>query len=320
MANGNLLGKRSREGDDVQSHTRSVRDSTKRQRKESTSELKKRKRWWMSKDNVFHPQNRIPGYKRKGMSSKVDNRLTEEYDRQILLRKRSIEEPYSRAATLMRFDNSLDQSKSKRKKDLKSQAKKGLKALGISRNHIIADSQHSIIMNEAGKKIREEKVRKMKSSQARQSVENYLSVLHGGREDEVKESMESWNSFLGGGKRGFLNKAIHSSSTGRGNIRYDDARLNTNISFGFDPEFREGKMTSKTIKIRDAIFNMAKNGAIDWETAFNVTSPTIRKEKMSDGTLRGGYLSSSLYRLGQKASLKSMQDDKVDGGTISGLL
>jgi hypothetical protein len=177
--------------------------------------------------------------------------------------------------------------------DQESPRPQGLLALGISRNHNIADSSVARLTTEAHASA---------STPARQaSVASFLTSLSGAGSDVAQQSVEAFQASQqqraqgqAGPATASLRRAIDQASVGPENVRFDDAAVNEEALHGADFELAQGQITPRAEAMRDATLDLARTGAVSHESAFNAVQPTIRTSTDASGVRRGQYVSSSV--------------------------
>jgi hypothetical protein len=172
------------------------------------------------------------------------------------------------------------------------EAKVNMSSLGLSRNHIIADSNIARIFGSA--------IETATTPEALESFNRFITSTAGPDHKESKEAKASFDSALelkAKNKRSHaiaaLTRAIDKVSVGAGNIRADEAKTNTAILHGADYPLSEGRMTESAEKAFHSTHDLARNKVITHKEAFAMTSPAMHVTKDDKGILHGNYLSSS---------------------------
>ncbi|MBB6143268.1 hypothetical protein HNQ77_001212 [Silvibacterium bohemicum] len=192
--------------------------------------------------------------------------------------------------------------------------KLGLKQLGVQRNHTIADSYNARLLTEAYNS------NMQPGGAAHQAVNDYISTMAGGAETvEAQKATAAFNQALQPGTRhasaglGNLKQAINLTSSGTNNMRFGSGAVNGDIGKGADYEHNlKGEISPRSQELRESVLNMAQNGAITHDSAFNAVQPTI-KHTGDPGRLSGQYASSSSDRQGYDVGAKwgDMQDPET---------
>jgi hypothetical protein len=236
-------------------------------------------------NHIYPAQSELPWYNRPSMSTSLTRTMRE---------------------------NVEDSGDNKKIMQVDSLSKKpqGLKNLELSRNHIIADSSTARLLTEAHGNV-------TKGSDGHKAVNDFISTMAGHGSPDAKAGMDAFEKSLdakgSSAAKGYLNQAIKSTSLGRNNLRFDDAGANTDILHGADYELNgKGEVSGRSEAARDAVMNLARNGAVKPESAFNAVQPTIKYTE-NDGVRTGQYASSSLGNQGYDAGAKwgDMQDSET---------
>jgi hypothetical protein len=127
-----------------------------------------------------------------------------------------------------------------------------LRALGLSRNHILADSQVAILLRKALVKSGTIYERVNKNSAA---IDKFVRTLAG---SQAKEASEMLTMVLREPNNVNVNDLITMVSMGDGNVRIGDSVRNEHISSGFDEETDDfGKPTVRSNNVREALHGLA---------------------------------------------------------------
>jgi len=218
-------------------------------------------------------QDDLGGYTRPGMGPKITKQTIE----------RDNQNPYrTPSGSVMAVDQSREKGK-------------GLKALDISRNHIIADSSIARILTQALENISDDPAKRQLQYE---DVDAFIDAAMGDT-PEAKQAKQAFRNAVEHRDRGEtgamnseLKKVIKLTSVGTNNVRFDDAKLNSDILHGADYELQNGRPSDRAARLREATLGLARNGLITQTQAFNAVQPTF-KEVDHNGTRRGQYLSSS---------------------------
>lgn len=217
-------------------------------------------------DFLYPKQERVNTYKRAGMpQSLTDDMLASE-------------SPHNRSlgGATMAFDQSLDKPQ-------------GLKESGLSRNHVVADSNiaallyeaHNVITSNAAGMEKDERLQKNP-----EALRHFIETLGG--PDAVK-AFEMAVKTKGTESRAYLNEAVKQTSLGMNNLRFDDAKRNTEILHGLDIPFDDrGKITEQGAKNFEALRGLWRYPSLR-EHAMNAGQQTIDMGKKA-------YVSSSLSK------------------------
>jgi hypothetical protein len=166
--------------------------------------------------HLYPEQDKLDGYNRASMGDKVTKRMEQNPEEQGPNKK--IEQGDKLLGSLRPDLGPL-----------------GMQKLGISRNHIIADSSVARLLHEAHGNV-------TLGSKGHDDVNHFISTLAGHGSDEAEEGKKAFRISLQkkanglSGWEGDLNQAIKSTSQGRNNLRFDHAGPNQDILHGFDSE------------------------------------------------------------------------------------
>lgn len=218
-------------------------------------------------DHVYPDQGSLPSYRRPGMGNPITT--------QTIQRDQGNPSRTEAGSTM-----AVDQS---------GENPRGLRNLGISRNHIIADSSIARLLTEARNNAN--------TDAARADVDRFIdaSLGPGPAADEAKAAFrDSQNNRKKNPKlaEAELDRVIRATSTGPSNLRFDDATLNSRILHGADYELQEGRMSNSAAQMREATLGLARHGAVSRKAAFDAVQPTI-KVTNDNGVRRGEYQSST---------------------------
>jgi hypothetical protein len=126
-----------------------------------------------------------------------------------------------------------------------------LRALGVSRNHILADSQVASLLRNALDKNGRVYAKVQKKPAA---IRKFVRTLAG---SQAKDASKMLTRVLSGSSE--VNELINIVSIGDGNVRIGDSVRNEQISSGFDEETDDlhGKPTVRSNNIREALLGLA---------------------------------------------------------------
>lgn len=164
--------------------------------------------------------------------------------------------------------------------------------VGLSQNHIIADSNIARTLGTA--------VTSADTDERKQSVHRFLSTLAGSDAERAASTAADFDeaqAYLNDGRsthaRASITRTIDDASVGGGNLRPDDAPLNTAILHGADYPLSGGRQTEMGENVFHGVHDLSRHGVIPHERAFEMTAPSVHATRDSSGVLHGRYLSSS---------------------------
>jgi hypothetical protein len=226
-----------------------------------------------SRDHLYPQQERVQNRKRPDMTATTTREMVEHA---------KSDPQRSTAARRMDFDQHI--------KDGYEKNPRGLKNQGISRNHILADSNVASLVDKSLTKIGAE-TNPAKRGSMQTASENLLRTLGGGQ--------ESVDAFRGaqrgtqGQRLAHRDEAIDRASHGMANLRFDDSQRNTTILHGADYALDGNRLTTASSNIRGSVFSLARSGAISHQDAFDAMTPTIHHGTAEDGRKYGKYRTSA---------------------------
>lgn len=260
------------------------------------------------KSDLFVPKRQVnPGYDRK-RDNPMGQKITDD------MAKTAAANPNrSGPETIAVFDQTAD---------LKE--KQGLKKLGLSRNHILADSAIYSILEKALRSVggRSKKSLPPQDSYANSAeyhsalikeaettsapVKDFLVALCG-NEDQLVTFVEAATSSAKNREYKQKLKGIQkSASMGKNNLRFADAAMNIRILNGFDPDLaKDGKWTKNTSDIFFAVHRMAQSGLIETDLAFTATASSRKVKDAQRGDVT--YASSSFLNAGPTAPYRAKE-------------
>jgi hypothetical protein len=175
---------------------------------------------------------------------------------------------------------------------------RGLEKLGISRNHIVADSFVAILV-EHGFHVPQIRNEIMNASKPGK-FEKFVQTLGGDEAVQALREAVLLRDVLGKPEEALarLHEAKEKVSLGRGNIRFGLAKENVDILHGLDLEFDErGNITEKSERAMEALHGLWGYPELQ-KHALNAGQQTIKEKSLgvdnNGSTLKGGeYRSSS---------------------------
>lgn len=275
-----------------------VRPSLKRKAKEELEAKQKEKRTRdvptfrpRPRKNVLYPP---PGpstefmntYVRKGMGDDVSERIREHHGSE-----ESVHAAVFAGMTI-----------------LEESGKGSMKLAGLSRNHIFPDSKIASVVSAA--------VKSVKTPEQRVALRKVIETWTDADSAEaIMADFDAAQRYTDEGARAHAYAAtarvIEEASVGAGNIRADDARLNTAILSSMDLPLKDGRITPQGEAAMLAVYSLGRAGIIGMEEAFAIASPAIHVTRDQNGILHGHYLSSStaeVSRLGGGAPWGDITD------------
>jgi hypothetical protein len=190
----------------------------------------------------------------------------------------------------------------------------GMLRLGISSNHILADSRIRSFYKTALRKVQTLGPSTQAGAAISAAMTNLFAALTGGDRDLLATAIRDWERLSASGRAHDMSIAEASRivSNAAGNVRPNHARTNTDIGNAFDPELdRRGRFTARTIRIYDAVLGLAYAGGIPLEAAMDALQPpTPRSDAMSGFSSTGSGSSHSFQRPESREEMEGPRRDR----------
>lgn len=158
------------------------------------------------------------------------------------------------------------------------EGEKGLRELGVSRNHILADSSIAAILHESAYQAFAGGFDEHQQA----AMQGFFGALAG---DDHEAAHHAFEAFSGSAtaateheKAALLHRSIHTISLSMGNLRFGQDKMNTDIGGFFDPNVdKNGEFTHRTQAIREATAALAHNKIVNSETVYMSISAPMDK-------------------------------------------
>jgi len=174
----------------------------------------------------------------------------------------------------------------------------GTLRLGISYNHILADSRIRYLYSTALKRVRHEGTSAHTRARISAAMTKLFVALTGGDGSLLAEAVSDWERLSKARRVDDMSIAAASRviSNAAGNVRPGHARLNTDIGNAFDPELdHAGRYTARTWKIIDAVQGLALAEGISHTDSMDALSPPTPRSCAMSGYSSTGSGSSHLF-------------------------
>jgi hypothetical protein len=190
----------------------------------------------------------------------------------------------------------------------------GTLRLGISYNHILADSRIRSFYKTALQRVQSLGPSTQAGAAISAAMTNLFAALTGGDRDLLATATRDWERLSASGRAHDMSiaRASRVVSNAAGNVRPGHARTNTDIGNAFDPELdHRGHFTARTIRIYDAVLGLARAGAISPEGAMDaLRPPTPRSDAMSGFSSTGSGSSHSFQRPESREEMEGPRRDR----------
>lgn len=197
-----------------------------------------------------------------------------------------------------------------------SELRKGLKQLGMSRNHILADSNIKAGMLIANKNHLDATSagNSQKANQINQGTHKFINQITNKDLEAATKAKNSWNDSLGQGdnkaRYSYLDESQKIVSTTPGNLRIGDSSINSRIQQGFDPVVKGGRYDARTMEVFHSWHKFGREAGIPHNIRFNATMPTIDKTNNTELTSNFSSGEQGLHRVSDDIGLNKFYPRK----------